>query len=326
MNTQQADDVIAEVCKAEEWQRDGRGWWAMRCCINRVRATDQATHRHVFGPWQYHALPAGTDLAALVEMVSRQPQELTQADYDETVEIAFRVAAEVGATLPGAAGYISAVLQNERKRERQAASVSHQPQPYTYGDQLLRRCEPGTRKGHFFIDGAPKCQCNTEAAPIAPVVVNSQTPKTTVTFPDAVSAKMLETELDVLRPKLDACAPYLKDGETPVQCIERNRRDLDMTLGLLATEKERADGLRKVLRDIRRDLSADQWHRAIDTALATYHRSRSEDQQEPPKELRTRLEHAITDVLAHNHSEPALQAAEAMREALQYLSQRKQEP
>lgn len=48
-----------------------------------------------------------------------QEKELTQADFDETVETAFRVAAATGATLRGAAGYISSVLQDERKRERQ---------------------------------------------------------------------------------------------------------------------------------------------------------------------------------------------------------------
>lgn len=43
---------------------------------------------------------------------------LTQADYDETVDIAFRVVEQIGATMPGAAGYLSGVLQEERMRER----------------------------------------------------------------------------------------------------------------------------------------------------------------------------------------------------------------
>ena len=38
---------------------------------------------------------------------------------------------------------------------------------------------------------------------------------------------------------LEACAPYLKDGETPAQRIERERKDGAAVLGLLAKEKRR---------------------------------------------------------------------------------------
>lgn len=34
------------------------------------------------------------------------------------------------------------------------------------------------------------------------------------------------------------CQPYLKGGETPAQCIERNRRDLCAALGMLAEAKK----------------------------------------------------------------------------------------
>jgi len=37
---------------------------------------------------------------------------------------------------------------------------------------------------------------------------------------------------------LDACFPYLKDGETPAECIERHRKDIDALMALLAKEKE----------------------------------------------------------------------------------------
>ena len=33
------------------------------------------------------------------------------------------------------------------------------------------------------------------------------------------------------------CSPYLKDGETPAECIARNRKDIDSLLTLLAREK-----------------------------------------------------------------------------------------
>lgn len=43
------------------------------------------------------------------------------------------------------------------------------------------------------------------------------------------------------------CAKYLKDGETPVQRIERERRDTDAALTLLIREKERTKALEELL-------------------------------------------------------------------------------
>jgi len=39
--------------------------------------------------------------------------------------------------------------------------------------------------------------------------------------------------------KLAACEPYLKEDETPAECIERNRKDAQVTLTLLAREKRK---------------------------------------------------------------------------------------
>jgi hypothetical protein len=49
--------------------------------------------------------------------------------------------------------------------------------------------------------------------------------------------------IDERQQLLDPCEPYLKDGETPALCIERNRRDIDALMSLLANEKKRATGL-----------------------------------------------------------------------------------
>lgn len=54
---------------------------------------------------------------------------------------------------------------------------------------------------------------------------------------------------------LTACADYLKDGETPAECIERNRQDLLATLGLLAEAVSERDALR---------LRQDEWRRERD--------------------------------------------------------------
>lgn len=39
------------------------------------------------------------------------------------------------------------------------------------------------------------------------------------------------------------CAPFLKEYETPAQCIERNRKDVDSVLTLLIDEKRKTERL-----------------------------------------------------------------------------------
>lgn len=52
--------------------------------------------------------------------------------------------------------------------------------------------------------------------------------------------KMLCGKLDDQRRALwDPCQPYLKDGETPAECIARNRRDVDIALSSLARDRAR---------------------------------------------------------------------------------------
>lgn len=46
------------ICVAEEWQRDGRGLWAMRCCISHA-GHDSA---HTFEPWRYNVKPREREL------------------------------------------------------------------------------------------------------------------------------------------------------------------------------------------------------------------------------------------------------------------------
>lgn len=41
--------------------------------------------------------------------------------------------------------------------------------------------------------------------------------------------------------QLDACHPYLKEGETAAECLARNRMDIDRLMGFLATEKTARD-------------------------------------------------------------------------------------
>lgn len=48
------------------------------------------------------------------------------------------------------------------------------------------------------------------------------------------------------------CQPYLKDGETPSECIARNRQDWSRATAELAAARERADALERDLYDERK--------------------------------------------------------------------------
>ncbi len=44
--------------------------------------------------------------------------------------------------------------------------------------------------------------------------------------------------------RFDACRPYLKEGETPAECLARNRADIAMLMGKWGEEKMRSAKLR----------------------------------------------------------------------------------
>lgn len=52
-----------------------------------------------------------------------------------------------------------------------------------------------------------------------------------------------------------ACEPYLKDGESPAECIARNRRDVDGCLTMLIEERRKADALAARLAEARADMT-----------------------------------------------------------------------
>lgn len=63
----------------------------------------------------------------------------------------------------------------------------------------------------------------------------------------------VRSTLQLVAHQLGECAPYQKEGETPAQCIARNRKDLSATLGMLADEKKNSESLQEYL----------QWSRAL---------------------------------------------------------------
>ncbi len=50
--------------------------------------------------------------------------------------------------------------------------------------------------------------------------------------------------IDRLRSQIDACRPYLKEGETPAECLARNRADIVRLMGKWGAEKMRSAKLR----------------------------------------------------------------------------------
>lgn len=57
--------------------------------------------------------------------------------------------------------------------------------------------------------------------------------------PNAAGQWVRWDDYETLRKQILACAPFLKEGETPAECIERNRKDTDAVLTLLAQEKRK---------------------------------------------------------------------------------------
>lgn len=58
-------------------------------------------------------------------------------------------------------------------------------------------------------------------------------------------------ELRCQRELLDACGPYLKEGEAPAERIERERRDTEVALKLLAQEKRKTEAMLAALKRIK---------------------------------------------------------------------------
>ena len=62
----------------------------------------------------------------------------------------------------------------------------------------------------------------------------------------------VEAQRDALQVAIDACAIYLKEGETPAQRIERDHRDSLALMRLLAQEKHKSEALLEFAQEVRR--------------------------------------------------------------------------
>lgn len=60
-----------------------------------------------------------------------------------------------------------------------------------------------------------------------------------------IAADRAGSKINSMKRDLDACRPYLKEGETPAECMARNRADIARLMGFLATEKTARDTLQE---------------------------------------------------------------------------------
>lgn len=71
-----------------------------------------------------------------------------------------------------------------------------------------------------------------------------------------------------LRQMLADCEKYLKEGETPAQRIERERRDTEAVLNLLIREKRKTERMREALQQIAQHFSSEWPERCQTNVLA----------------------------------------------------------
>lgn len=65
--------------------------------------------------------------------------------------------------------------------------------------------------------------------------------------PEAAGHGSVEGDVRALRQMIADCDVYLKEGETPAQRIDRERRDTEAVLNLLIREKQRTEAMREVM-------------------------------------------------------------------------------
>jgi len=59
-----------------------------------------------------------------------------------------------------------------------------------------------------------------------------------------IAADRAGSKINSMKRDLDACRPYLKEGETPAECLARNRADIVRLMGKWGAEKMRSAKLR----------------------------------------------------------------------------------
>ena len=65
------------------------------------------------------------------------------------------------------------------------------------------------------------------------------------------------------------CEPFLKDDETPAECIARNRRDADGCLTMLIAERRKVEALRWRLAEVEEELA--QWRATGESVTRNEH-------------------------------------------------------
>ena len=93
----------------------------------------------------------------------------------------------------------------------------------------------------------------------------------------------------VERDKAD-CAPYLKDDEAPAECIERNRKDIDALMTVLAQRTRERDDARTFVERWAASVGVTPEHRAVVRLLDDSQAERDQLKAGFESELRRRVE------------------------------------
>lgn len=123
----------------------------------------------------------------------------------------------------------------------------------------------------------PTCDCHSKsrAKRIEALRAAIDGGSESMTHEDALAtARTLGARVAEQAALLDACAPYLKEGETPAECIARNRRDVDTAMTSMVRDRDDA-GRYRWMKRVQEDgdesvtewigyYSAGQWDAEID--------------------------------------------------------------
>lgn len=96
----------------------------------------------------------------------------------------------------------------------------------------------------------PYCRCSMEPNALGAWVMFDDVKPLALPLTNTAADGEVKGDVRELRQMLADCAQYLKEGETPAQRIERERRDTEAALNLLIREKQKTERLRATLQEI----------------------------------------------------------------------------
>ena len=96
----------------------------------------------------------------------------------------------------------------------------------------------------------PYCRCSMEPNAQGAWVMFDDVKPLALPLTNTAADGEVKGDVREFRQMLADCAQYLKEGETPAQRIERERRDTEAVLNLLIREKQKTERMSAALRDL----------------------------------------------------------------------------